>query len=146
MIRTAKNGASGPAPGRRLWRAWMALIAILVQTILPDFAMAARVGRAQTDPTLALHALVTVEQSRAVAGCGAIWEDPNGSDQPTGAREHGGPCAFCLALSAHALPPDDAAGTAAFARFQRVGVLDGRGVARSALFRPRHAPRAPPTA
>lgn len=143
---TASSG-SGRRPGRRQWLVWMAMIAILIQTIVPDLAMAAWTsaawqGRDRDGEAIAAYALVAPDHSDIMAGCGpASPEDPA---KPAGAHDHGGSCAFCLALSAHALAPGDTVGAMAFAHPRPIGASDPAGIVPRALFLARHCPRAPP--
>lgn len=100
--------------GRRRFVALAAVLAILVQTLVPNFAMAS-MGRIGGQPAIGVSDLLTGAQDDLRGSwCGILPDD--GGTQPPGAAAHDAPCAFCLAQSASALPPDRVAGIVVFDR------------------------------
>ncbi len=99
------GGIPGGIPGvggrlRHALAGWLAVLALLVQVAVPDFAMAARAQAGL--PAGFLTAATTPEH------CGPDQGHPR--EHPGGqAMDHDGLCAFCLALATHGLAPIAAA-------------------------------------
>jgi len=135
--RTAPRGSAEGRCGWRVLLGWLAVLAILVQTTVPDFAMAARRAAQQRAEVVATHQVHEHHQD------GAGHQQPE-TPVPAGDHKHAELCVFCLALSTHGLAagPHDA-----------LAMPVGYGVAPPPVeqdIRPRplflvgHNPRAPP--
>lgn len=94
----------------------VALLAILIQTLMPNFAMASA-GRFGDRPTIGVSDLLTGDHVDFLASwCGeAAGDEDDGA--PAG-MTGGAPCAFCLVQAGHLLPPDR---HAEFLSFHRTG-------------------------
>lgn len=90
----------GRARLRHALAGWLAVLALLVQVAVPDFAMAAR-ARAGL-PAGFLTA------ATAAGHCGP-GQGHHGGHPGGQAMDHDGLCAFCLALATHGLVPTAAA-------------------------------------
>lgn len=97
---TGRTALCGSGLGRALL-AWLAVLAVVVQTTVPDFAMAARrAAQQRADAAAALH----VQHGQ--------HGDRHGQPEAPApaSHEHEQLCAFCLALGTHGLEaaPTDA--------------------------------------
>ncbi len=166
----ARRSAAGPVirSGRGRWRVWLAVLALLLQAILPDAAMAARggpvgarvVGVGSIDGGLGTSLLVAPDPAAWAVGCGPSAlnstrdaandaandaEDAAGNaGAPADGAPHAPPCAFCLALSAHALPLPDGGALAVLRLGERLESVWPRVRVALSARRSNHAPRAPP--
>lgn len=110
--RTSRDTRHPPSPGfpaargrlRHVLAGWLAVLALLVQVAVPDLAMAAR---AQAGLPAGFLTAATAD-GQCGPGLQRPWEHPG--EHPGGqAMDHGGLCAFCLALATHGLVPVAAA-------------------------------------
>ncbi len=134
-----KTGLGRPGrwqAGRSRLFGWVAVLAILIQTLLPDFAMAARVS--------------APDRAGAVFDglCLANPAPPGASsDRPAPALAgQGGTCVFCLALSAHGLAPASGVEPVPLLYGETVAVMPGAGLPPWSKERTGPSPRAPPGA
>ncbi|HYD70217.1 DUF2946 family protein [Azospirillum sp.] len=135
--RTASRGSADGGCGWRAVLGWLAVLAILVQTTVPDFAMAARRAAQQRAEAITAH------QVHAPHHDGAGQRQPE-APVPANGHEHAKLCAFCLALAAHGLAAasDDALHTPA--TYGAAPQPVEQGIRPQPLFRIGHNPRAPP--
>lgn len=120
----------------------VALLAILVQTLVPNFAMASA-GRSGGLSAIGLSDLLTGDRGDLLSSwCGDAAGD---EDARTPAMtDHQAPCAFCLVQSGVLLPPDR---QAEFLAFRRTGPPAGPPPPSGLPLRPflsNLSPRAPP--
>lgn len=158
---TARRSAAGPIrSGRGRWRVWLAVLALLLQAILPNAAMAARggsVGAGSSGGGLGISLLVAPDPAAWAVGCGPSTLTPSLADPadegdgaagaagaPGDGTHHAPPCALCLALSAHALVPPDGGALAVLWVGERLDSVRPRATVALSSARSRHAPRAPP--
>ena len=135
--RTAPRGS---AEGRCCWRTvlgWLAVLAILVQTTVPDFAMAARRATQQRAEAIAAH------QVHAHQHDGAGHQRPK-APSPADSHEHAKLCAFCLALATHGLAPGPGDALDTPTRYEAAPLPAEQGIRPQPLFLIGHNPRAPP--
>lgn len=144
--RTAPTGRAAPcAPARRrgvrrpdlgrVLLAWLAVLAIVVQTTVPDFAMAARRAAQQRAETAAAHHVLH----------GHHGGEHGQPDTPAPARhEHEPLCAFCLALGTHGLEAAPADALPAPVAYEAAALPVEAGVRLPPFFLTGHNPRAPP--
>ena len=135
--RTAPRGSAEGRCGWRMVLGWLAVLAILVQTTVPDFAMAAR--RAAQHRADAVAAQQVHEHHHDGAG----HQQPD-TPTPADSHEHAKLCAFCLALSTHGLAaaPHDA--LAAPATYGAAPLPAERSIRPQPFFLTGHDPRGPP--
>ena len=135
---TSKHRPGEPGGGagraRPRYAACLAVLAILLQTILPDFGMAARV-RAQAQA--ATH---EIHQGHA----DTAHTPPPLPDEREPAHEHGPVCPFCLALASHALAPDSGSTLVAPPVRTSAGPAVAGGIVPAQPFLTCLRPRAPP--
>lgn len=136
--RTAPTGRAarrGSGLGRALL-AWLAVLAVVVQTTVPDFAMSVRRAALQRADAAAAH---HVEHGRHGGGDHGQPEAP----APAG-HEHEQLCAFCLALGTHGLEaaPDDALPVPV--AYGAAALPAEAGIRPQPFFLTGHNPRAPP--
>lgn len=149
------GGAAGYAGAHRSWRllaSWLAVLAILVQTVVPDLAMAARGRVARAEPVAAAPTAGTRlqgpsgthEHDHSHERAGAPAVDPASTPKAPTHHDHGAACPFCMALAAHALTPTPNVGLSPIDADASDPVLPDT---RIAARRPGHTPlnpRAPP--
>ncbi|MCW2237963.1 DUF2946 family protein [Azospirillum canadense] len=114
----------------------LAVLAILVQTIVPDFAMAAR----QQAPVVAAQ---HVQHALHHHPDGAAWP---AKSAPADRHPHEELCAFCLALNTHGTPTHPGAELAVPVSYAAAVVLAQPGIRPPQLFFVGSGPRAPPAA
>jgi len=141
-LRTALAGTAprGPADRRGGWRAvlgWLAVLAVLVQTTVPDFAMAARRAAQQQAEAVAAHQIHGHHRD------GAGPQRPAAPD-PADGHEHAKLCAFCLALATHGLAAGPEVALAAPGTYGAAPLPADQGIRPRPLFLIGHNPRAPP--
>lgn len=114
--------------------AWLAVLAVVVQTTVPDFAMAAR-------NAARIQAAAAQQLSHGHHDGGHRPSEPAA---PTHGQDHEALCAFCLALGTHGLSAAPAAALPVPAQYGVAALPDGEGVRPRPLFLIGHSPRAPP--
>ncbi|WP_448204879.1 DUF2946 family protein [Azospirillum sp. sgz302134] len=120
--------------------AWLAVLAILVQTIVPDFAMAARnAARQQATAATAQQIHHADHQHRDGAA-------QPGKPAPADRHQVEDVCAFCLALNTHGTPPHPGAELAVPVSYTTTVILARPGIRPPQLFLVGSGPRAPPSA
>ncbi len=144
--RTAPSGVAGRRLAGRRGRvsaggwagitAWLAVLAILVQTIVPDFAMAAgNAARRNAEVATPHHHVLHRYHDGS-----AEPDTPAPADQ----HQHEELCAFCLALSTHGTPTNAGAGLTAPVCYSAALVPEQPGIRPPQLFLVGSKPRAPP--
>lgn len=146
---TALCGCSGHG-GRRRVLAWLAILAILVQTIVPDFAMAARAAGYRIGNAVEAAAAHDCHQESGEPelGAGSGMQMPTGAahspQAPAGGDDHGAVCPFCLALGTHGLITEPGGKLPVPAFHYAVAQPQEAGVRPRLLFLTCLHPRAPP--
>nr|WP_281416008.1 DUF2946 family protein [Azospirillum rugosum] len=116
-------------------------MAILVQTIVPDFAMAARNAARQKAEAAASHQVQHTHHAHHQHHEGTAQPDtPALADR----HQHEELCAFCLALNTHGTPAHPGADPAVPVSYAATVVLAQPGIRPPQLFFIGSGPRAPP--
>ncbi|MCW2241481.1 DUF2946 domain-containing protein [Azospirillum canadense] len=115
---------------------WLAVLAILVQTIVPDFAMADRNTARQTTEAAAAHHADHQHHDGST--------EPN-KPAPAEQHHHEELCAFCLALNTQGTPMNGGLGLATPVHYTVAVVPERPGIRPSQLFHFGSKPRAPPS-
>ncbi|MBP2232618.1 hypothetical protein J2847_005949 [Azospirillum agricola] len=135
---------SGRRRGARVVAAWLAVLAILVQTLVPDFAMAARdAARQKAEIALALQSVLLGQEAVQphAGGCAPASDE----QAPVRGHQHEELCAFCLALNTHGTPANAGIGLCLPVRYRALVVADRPGIEPLRQFLAGSKPRAPPT-
>lgn len=135
--RVAVCVCAGVAGSRRLVMGWLAVLAILVQTTIPDFAMAARNAARQRAEVAAGHYAYEHHHH------GTERRQPETPAPAGGGGEHGTLCAFCLALATHGLAAAPGEALVAPTDYEAVRQPVEQGVRLRPLFLTCLNPRAP---
>lgn len=118
------------------------MLAILVQTLVPNFAMASA-GRIGGAPAIGISDLLTGDHGDLSSSwCGDAAGEEDG--QAPAMADHPAPCAFCLVQSGLLLPPDRQAEFLAFHRTGPPAGLKSPTVPSLRPFLSTLSPRAPP--
>ncbi|WP_448192337.1 DUF2946 family protein [Azospirillum sp. sgz301742] len=129
--RTAPSGSWRPV------LAWLAVLAILVQSTIPDFAMAARNAARHRAEVAAAHQVHHHQHH------GAEQQRPE-TPAPAGNHDHETLCAFCLALATHGLAAGLGNALPVPVGYDIAALPMQRGIRPQPLFLTSLNPRAPP--
>ncbi|HYG90016.1 MAG TPA: DUF2946 family protein [Azospirillum sp.] len=136
---TAARGSAGGGGAWRVVSAWLAVLAILVQTTVPDFAMAAR-NAARHRTAMAATAAAEHVHHQHQDGSHHQPEQP----APSGEHEHESLCAFCLALGTHGLAQGLGDALAVPVAYEAAALPVEQGICPPQFFLTCLNPRAPP--
>lgn len=124
---------------------WLAALAILVQAVVPDFAMAARYGdRQKAGVAVALQSIVPDREAASLrySGCAPATDE----QPPADGHRHEELCAFCIVQNLHGAPAGGGIGLPVPIRYREAVAGDRPGVHPPRLFLAASRPRAPPAA
>jgi len=146
-VRGLSDGDAGAGRGRFAGAVatWLAALAILVQAVVPDFAMAARHGdRQKAGIAVALHSVLPDQGAAPLRYSGCA---PAADEQPPASGHRPEElCAFCIVQGLHGAPAGAGIGLSVPIRYREVVVGDRPGVHPPRLFLAASKPRAPPSA
>lgn len=146
-VRGRSDGGTGV--GRRGFAGavapWLAALAILVQAVVPDFAMAARHGDwRKAGIAMALRSLLPDREAAPLrySGCAPATDE----QPPADGHRHEELCAFCIVQNLHGAPAGGGIGLPVPIRYREIVAGDRPGVHPPRLFLAASRPRAPPAA